>query len=244
MTFVEKTAAISHLAVIVLCLVVAACAGLLTRAAYKTDVQVNATLADINRPCKGAAGPDACGTLAQLNKSVIDIGDITVVAQKQVAQSGELIAATTSTISTVGTSVISEVNALHQTTDAATQSLQTLTAAATPVLSDADTTVRQANVTIAGLQPVETSATKAVQDFDLAVNNPAIPKTIDNVQIITENLGATSTDFQTKFHALLYPPPCKTFGCKLARTWPYIKGAAEMAEPFYWGQQLIENHTP
>ena len=32
--------------------------------------ETDAVLDHINRPCKGASGPDACGTLAQINKTV------------------------------------------------------------------------------------------------------------------------------------------------------------------------------
>ena len=45
--------------------------------AGKTD----AVLDHINRPCKGASGPDACGTLAQINKTAIDAGDAIVRTQ-------------------------------------------------------------------------------------------------------------------------------------------------------------------
>ena len=48
--------------------------------------KLDGTLENLNRPCKGPAGPDACGTLAQINKAVIDAGDATVEAQLQVKQ--------------------------------------------------------------------------------------------------------------------------------------------------------------
>jgi hypothetical protein len=39
------------------------------------------TAANINRPCRGAAGPDACGTLAEVNKTMVRAGDAIVTTQ-------------------------------------------------------------------------------------------------------------------------------------------------------------------
>jgi hypothetical protein len=86
-----------------------------------------------------------------------------------------------------------------------------------------------------GLLPLESDADAAVRGL--------LPLEA-NAATITGNLSATTTDFQTKFHVILFPPPCNTFGCKVKRTWPYIKGGAEMVEPLYWGQQLFENRVP
>ena len=47
-------------------------------AAAPTAGKTDAVLDHINRPCKGASGPDACGTLAQINKTAIDAGDAIV----------------------------------------------------------------------------------------------------------------------------------------------------------------------
>jgi hypothetical protein len=42
---------------------------------------INATAANINRPCAGHSGPGSCGTLAQANKTMIDAGDAIVTTQ-------------------------------------------------------------------------------------------------------------------------------------------------------------------
>lgn len=44
---------------------------------------VQDTAANLNRPCRGAAGPDACGTLAEANKVMAKAGDEIVTTQIQ-----------------------------------------------------------------------------------------------------------------------------------------------------------------
>lgn len=51
--------------------------------ATATQRAVSATSANLNRPCAGNAGPDACGTLAQWNKTVIKAGDAIVTTQDE-----------------------------------------------------------------------------------------------------------------------------------------------------------------
>jgi hypothetical protein len=43
---------------------------------------ITRTVDNLNRKCKGEAGPDACGALAQVNKTVIKIGDAVVSTQQ------------------------------------------------------------------------------------------------------------------------------------------------------------------
>lgn len=85
-------------------------------------------------------------------------------------------------------------------------------------VQDLDTAVRQA-------EPAEQAAARTVTDFDELIRSPQIPATLISVQHVATNLDATTSDFQQKFHLFLYPAPCHTLGCKLRRTWPYIKGA-------------------
>jgi hypothetical protein len=74
--------------------------------------------------------------------------------------------------------------------------------------------------------------------------NPNIPKMIDSGQLVMDNFGQMTTDGRLKFHAFLFPEPCKTKMCKVGRMWPYIKGGAEMVQPAYWFQQAWENRIP
>lgn len=92
-----------------------------------------------------------------------------------------------------------------------------------------------------GLSNAEVSANKAVNDFDNLLNSPDLTGTLKNANTITANLGQTSTDFQNKFHSVLYPPPCSGKLCFFKKAWPYIKTASELTEPAYWGSQLIQS---
>jgi hypothetical protein len=82
---------------------------------------------------------------------------------------------------------------------------------------------------------------KATLDLDALFTDPKITTTISSVNTIASNLGQTSTDFQTKFHSVLFPPPCSGKLCFVKKAWPYIKTASELAEPAYWGSQLIQS---
>ena len=214
---------------------------------------VNATLKAVNSPCADNGHQVVCGPIAQLALAEKMIGNMAGQTQEQVRQSGLLITATTQNMDKVATSVTGEVSALQDTTKALTKtaqtastSLQTLTDGISPVLTSTKSTVDKVGDAVGsvgtaakglakGLLPLESDADAAAKGL--------LPLEA-NAATITGNLGATTTDFQTKFHIFLFPPPCKTFGCKVKRTWPYIKGGAEMVEPLYWGQQLFENRVP
>jgi hypothetical protein len=116
--------------------------------------------------------------------------------------------------------------------------------AATQSLHGASLMFSTANDSIAAFKPLLEASTRTVDDADRFINQPALTATVENFRVTSGNLAATSTDFQTKFHAFLFPPPCKTKRCKIARLWPYIHGGAEMAEPAYWGWQLAEGAKP
>jgi hypothetical protein len=129
-----------------------------------------------------------------------------------------------------------------KTLNTASTSLQTITDGITPVLASTKSTVDDVGAAVGSVGTVAEGILPLESDADAAVRG-LFPLEA-NAATITGNLGATTTDFQTKFHVFLFPAPCKTFGCKLARTWPYVRGATQMVEPLYWGQQLFENRTP
>ena len=87
-------------------------------------------------------------------------------------------------------------------------------------------------------------AHKTTLTLDQYINTPdftAIPK---NLNTITYNLGQTTTDFQTKFHTFLYPPPCKGVKCFFIHAYSYAKIASTFAEPAYWGEQILRDAKP
>lgn len=116
------------------------------------------------------------------------------------------------------------------------------------VLNGLSETVTTTNSAIVNIVPVENeidtevvALQKSTRDFDTLLLDPDIPGTLRGMSVTSNNFAATSTDFQNKFHDVLYPPPCKGKLCFAIKAWPYVKAASEMAEPAYWGDQLFES---
>lgn len=80
---------------------------------------IDKTIVNLNRPCKGPAGPDACGTLAQINKTSIAIGDIANASARSVQQSSAVLKQTQATLQGIASDVHGEMAALEGTTGAA-----------------------------------------------------------------------------------------------------------------------------
>jgi methyl-accepting chemotaxis protein len=179
---------------------------------------VNQTLVNVNRPCHGPFGPDACGTLAQINKVAIAAADVANASAKQVEQSGTLITATTKNIDTIGSH-------LSGTADTASTSLQDITKHITPVL---DST----NAAVQGLAPIEVSANKTVADLDAEIQNPDLQRILANVADMTltgTHMMKTTDAVETKLTQCTLRP---TISCTLksdvlfgAQVGGYILGA-------------------
>lgn len=175
---------------------VAAWQGLLL--ARKLDAVVtlgNQTLVNINRPCQGPHGPDACGTLAQINKVAIAAGDVANAAKVQVEQSGALITATTHNIDKMGATVTGVAGHLSTTADALTQ-----------IARGATTAIAATNETIAGLQPLEKAATASVAHLDTIIADSSIPKTLANTATITSDAARITKDAADEADKLAHPP--------------------------------------
>jgi len=80
---------------------------------------------------------------------------------------------------------------------------------------------------------------KSTRDFDSLLLSPDIKGTLSGLDVTSNNLAQTTTDFQTKFHSVLFPPPCKGKLCFVIKAWPYFKAAGELSEPAYYFSQLL-----
>jgi len=114
------------------------------------------------------------------------------------------------------------------------------------VLGGLSETVTSANAAIGGIVPVENeidtetvALQKSTRDFDTLLLSPDVTGTLKNIDTTSGQLALTSTDFQTKFHAILFPPPCKGKFCFVIKAWPYLKAATELSEPAYYFSQLL-----
>lgn len=189
---------------------------------HRLAVQVGAVLTDITRPCKGPHGPDACGTLAEINETVIKIGDIAVTAQLQVNQTSTLVAQYGKLLNGIATDIHGEMTEAQKTTAALTGTAQ-----------QAKTTLATANTVIAAEQPhlddilkhadlVLTTGNDAVARFNAMLADPNIALTMKNVQGMTasgNHMLFTADAVETKAtKGYLHPPTNPA-----ARAWMEIK---------------------
>jgi hypothetical protein len=163
-------------------------------AVSSTSAQLNGVLAgagktldQVNRPCKGAAGPDACGTLAQLNKTAIDIGNITIATQMQVSQTGKLIAHSAELLDGIAVDVHGEMAEAQRATQGVTEATQ------------------QASALLEAGKPVLVAAAKATEDVDALVLDPDLGKTLGNVQRVTASSAAIAEDARIEADKLTHP---------------------------------------
>jgi hypothetical protein len=147
--------------------------------ANKTIDTVNATLEHINRPCKGVAGPDACGTLAQVNKTVIGIGDLVVTTQKQTTLVATMVGQYGTVLQGVAGDIHSTTGALTGTANAATGTLNATTAtvgAAKPLLDNSAAFVANLDTET---KPVVTQANLFFTNVNALATRPSIPIILD-----------------------------------------------------------------
>ena len=147
--------------------------------------ETDAVLDHINRPCKGASGPDACGTLAQINKTAIDAGDAIVRTQ--------LIERTTQP------HIISAMDEFGQTAkhlSSTADSLKGTADALTGTAQGATDTLAEGKRTIAAAQPLLDAYTHSVDTFGLAAGESLLPRILDNLAGITVHFNAISAQFE------------------------------------------------
>jgi hypothetical protein len=83
-----------------------------------------------------------------------------------------------------------------------------------------------------------TQASAAIEGFNKLVNSKDLADAISNGARITGNVNGITSDFEVKFHDFLYPPKCVGKMCFIKKAIPYIKLAAGVPEPAYYGYQL------
>ena len=149
--------------------------------------ETDAVLDHINRPCKGASGPDACGTLAQINKTAIDAGDAVVRTQLIERASQPHIISAMDEFGQTAKHLSSTADSLKGTADALTGTAQ----GATDMLAEGKRT-------IAAAQPLLESSTHAVDTFGLAVGDiqHRADPVIDNLGGIAVHFNAISGQFE------------------------------------------------
>lgn len=185
---------------------------------------LNLALSKINRDCgtKDAQGKDLpCGTLADVNRTLATAR---------------------------GTFGQIEIAAYHEN-----KNLTTLDRQEAALFSDTHDTLASLNSTIVsinqtsdGFPPLESklgleldALLKTTTSANSLVSSPDVLGTVHNLNTVSYNIGNSTADFQTRFHAILFPPPCKKWGCVWKYAWPVIKDGPALGESIYWTKSLF-----
>jgi ABC-type transporter Mla subunit MlaD len=148
--------------------------------------KIDAVLDHVNRPCKGASGPDACGTLAQINKTAIDAGDAIVRTQLIERTAQPHIVAAMDEFGQTAKHLSSTADSLKGTADALTGTAQ----GATDTLAEGKRTIAAAQPLLAQLTANGASLQATTDTINDILKRQAIGKLLDNA-------AGISGDFRT-----------------------------------------------
>ena len=148
--------------------------------------ETDAVLDHINRPCKGASGPDACGTLAQINKTAIDAGDAIVRTQLIERSTQPHIISAMDEFGQTAKHLSSTADSLSLTAHAATGTLD----AATDTIGEGKRTIAAAQPLLAQLTANSASLQTTTDTLNDVLKRQAIGKFLDNA-------AGISGDFRT-----------------------------------------------
>ena len=155
-------------------------------AAAPESGKADAVLDHLNRPCKGASGLDACGTLAQINKTVITAGDAIVRTQLIERAAQPHIIAAMDEFGQTAKHLSSTADSLKGTADALTGTAQ----GATDTLAEGKRTIAAAQPLLSQLTANGASLQATTDTINDILKRQAIGKLLDNAEGI-------SGDFRT-----------------------------------------------
>jgi hypothetical protein len=163
----------------------------------QTFTGLNQALETINRPCGGG---HPCGTLANLDKMQVKIGDLLVTSQLQERDIAKAAQANMAAVNGLA-------DHLNKTADALAETSQ----AATGTLNQAQVDFGTLNTTIAGLQPLEASltgtaaaSTATINTFNGRLSDPHIDSLMASFDSMSKSSvgivadGKTLSDYVTK----------------------------------------------
>jgi methyl-accepting chemotaxis protein len=143
---------------------------------------VTSTLANINRSCGGS---HPCGTLAEIGKATVKVGDILVTSQRQEQDTARAAQHTMAAVDQIATHA-----------DALTDSLAGTATAATGTLDAATDTLGEGKRTIAAAQPLLGHSDATMADLDGLLKRKSITDTLDNLSGITGHANGITGDAQ------------------------------------------------
>ena len=161
-------------------------------AAAPASGKTDAVLDHLNRPCKGSAGPDACGTLAQINKTAIDAGDAIVRTQLIERAAQPHIISAMDEFSQTAKHLSSTADSLKGTADALTGAAQ----GATDTLAEGKRTIAAAQPLLVQLTANGASLQVTTETLNDTLKRKAVGEMLDNLAGITGHADAITGDAQ------------------------------------------------
>ena len=161
-------------------------------AAAPTAGKTDAVLDHIDRPCKGASGPDACGTLAQINKTAIDAGDAIVRTQLIERSTQPHIISAMDEFGQTAKHLSSTADSLKGTADALTGTAQ----GATDTLAEGKRTIAAAQPLLAQLTANGASLQTATDTLNDTLKRKAVGEMLDNLEGATGQGNAILGDLR------------------------------------------------
>jgi len=141
------------------------------------------TLEAINRPC-GPGKP--CGLLANVNKTVVKVGDAIVTTQMQERAITPHTVTAMDTLNMAAQKLSKTADSISGTATAATGSLTALTG-----------TLGEGKRTIAAAQPLLEAYTRSGNDLDALLKSKAVYDTLDATSATTEHIAGITGDLQS-----------------------------------------------
>lgn len=160
--------------------------------AAPTYGKIDAVLDHLNRPCKGASGPDACGTLAQINKTAIDAGDAIVRTQLIERTAQPHIVAAMDEFGQTAKHLSSTADSLSGTAHSATRTLD----AATDTIGEGKRTIAAAQPLLSQLTANGASLQATTDTLNDTLKRKAVGEMLDNLAGITGHANAITGDAQ------------------------------------------------
>jgi hypothetical protein len=169
--------------------------------------------------------PDLAATITKLNLEIDEAHRLTLEAGLTAMEARKASVKESAMLDQWNTSIATTMLGVQNTmaeTAKTVASIRDVTGAATSTLVTAQQTVQalqapiqQATATLQAAQRATESLQLAVVHLDVLVTDPAIPKTIANVQSTTGHLDATANNLEQTFYKYTHPG-----------IWAKIKGAA------------------
>lgn len=183
----------------------------------------------------------------KINATAINMDEATRTWEKASEDQSIMLASLTNNVNGVVdkagdaiTSIKSNSDNLNTELDALTKATQQTTALGNALTVDA----QSVQASLGKLPPLIDAYTRTGNDLDKRLSDPNLAAFEYHLAGMSISWDKTSSDFETRFHAILYPPPCHGFGCVTTKLWPIIKETPAFGQGAYWTEQLIRNTKP